>query len=199
MANAPKTIEELKAYCQREGMPLEKMRFFVGVNYQLPRAFGIFRDGDRFVVYKNKDDGSRAIRYQGPDEAYAVNELYLKLLDECHIRNIYPAPWDDGSIDRRDPYDKYSDPDAAGRNAPSRPPKERFVDSKSLIVILKIIVIIIAIIIAVSNESRRSNGSYNAPRYGGSGYWDSNNDSWSDSSSDYDSWDSSDTDWSSDW
>ena len=31
------------------------------------------------IVYKNKSDGSRAIRYQGLDEAYAVNEIYLKL------------------------------------------------------------------------------------------------------------------------
>ena len=42
------------------------------------------------IVYKNKADGSRAIRYRGPDEEHAVNEIYLKLLDECHNRGIYP-------------------------------------------------------------------------------------------------------------
>lgn len=86
----PKTIEELKEYCAERGMPLLRMRFFVGEDFKEPKAFGIYREGDRFVVYKNKADGSRAIRYQGPDEAYAVNELYQKLLSECHIRGIYP-------------------------------------------------------------------------------------------------------------
>lgn len=86
----PKTIEELKEYCAERGMPLLRMRFFIGEDYREPRAFGIYREGDRFVVYKNKDNGSRAVRYDGPDEAYAVNELFQKLLSECHNRGIYP-------------------------------------------------------------------------------------------------------------
>ncbi len=86
----PKTIEELKEYCAERGMPLLKMRFFIGENYQQPKAFGIYQDKDQFVVYKNKANGQRAIRYQGPDEAHAVNELFTKLLDECHNRGIYP-------------------------------------------------------------------------------------------------------------
>ena len=86
----PKTIEELKEYCAERGMPLLRMRFFIDEDYREPRAFGIYREGDRFVVYKNKDNGSRAVRYDGPDEAYAVNELFQKLLSECHNRGIYP-------------------------------------------------------------------------------------------------------------
>ena len=86
----PKTIDELKAYCAERGMPLLRMRFFIGEDYREPRAFGIYRDGDEFVVYKNKSDGSRAIRYRGPDEAFAVNEIFAKLLEECHNRGIYP-------------------------------------------------------------------------------------------------------------
>ena len=83
----PQTIEELKAFCAEKGMPLEKMRFFIGENIQQPKAFGIYRDeNDRFVVYKNKADGSRAVRYSGPDEAYAVSELYLKLKSEVDLR-----------------------------------------------------------------------------------------------------------------
>ena len=35
-----------------------------------------------YVVYKNKDTGIRAIRYKGKDEAFAVNELYLRLKKE---------------------------------------------------------------------------------------------------------------------
>jgi len=86
----PKTIEELKEYCAERGMPLLRMRFFIGEDYRKPKAFGIYKDGRDFIVYKNKANGQRAIRYQGPNETHAVNELFLKLLDECHNRGIYP-------------------------------------------------------------------------------------------------------------
>ena len=79
----PKTIEELKAFCAAHHLPLEQMRFFLGEDYRGPRAFGVYKDGEgNFVVYKNKSDGSRAIRYRGTDEAYAVNELYQKMKSE---------------------------------------------------------------------------------------------------------------------
>ena len=86
----PRTIGELKEYCAERGMPLLRMRFFIGEDRQEPRAFGIYQNGDRFVVYKNKDNGNRAVRYDGPDEAFAVNEIFQKLLTECHNRGIYP-------------------------------------------------------------------------------------------------------------
>ncbi len=77
----PRTIEELKAWAAAHNLPLEQMRTYIGEDYRGPRAFGIYKDESTgtFVVYKNKDDGSRAIRYQGNDEAYAVNELYMKM------------------------------------------------------------------------------------------------------------------------
>ena len=79
----PKTIEELQAFAAANNIPLEKMRFFVGVDDKEPRAFGIYKEPNgNCVVYKNKADGSRAIRYQGADEAYAVNELYQKMKAE---------------------------------------------------------------------------------------------------------------------
>ena len=80
----PKTIEELQAFAQAKGIPLEKMRFFIGVDYREPRAFGIYKESSsgNCVVYKNKADGTRAIRYQGTDEAYAVNEIYQKMRAE---------------------------------------------------------------------------------------------------------------------
>lgn len=79
----PKTIEELQSFCKERQLPLEKMRFFIGEDHKGARAFGIYRDskGD-FVVYKNKADGQRAVRYEGRDEAYAVNEIYQKLKTE---------------------------------------------------------------------------------------------------------------------
>ena len=79
----PRTIEELLAFCERHELPLAKMRFFIGLDYPGARAYGIYRDGDDFVVYKNKADGSRAVRYRGPDEAYAVKELFEKLKEEA--------------------------------------------------------------------------------------------------------------------
>ncbi len=82
---APRTIAELEQwYRDRNLPPYEKTRFFIGIDHQGPQAFGIYRDpqSGEFVVYKNKGDGSRAVRYRGTDEEYAVNELYQKLKDE---------------------------------------------------------------------------------------------------------------------
>ena len=57
------------------------MHVHIGEDYKEPKAFGIYRDAasGHFVVYKNKADGQRAVRYEGMDEAYAVNELYQKI------------------------------------------------------------------------------------------------------------------------
>lgn len=77
----PTTIEELRTYCQQHNLPLTDMRVFLGEDYRGAKAFGIYRDQatGNFIVYKNKADGTRAVRYDGNDEAYAVNELYLKI------------------------------------------------------------------------------------------------------------------------
>ncbi|MCR4923446.1 MAG: hypothetical protein K5931_05490 [Lachnospiraceae bacterium] len=81
----PRTIEELKNWYKDHNLPDEEVtRFFIGRDYKEPKAFGIYKDqnsGD-FIVYKNKANGQRAVRYQGKDESYAVNELYQKLKDE---------------------------------------------------------------------------------------------------------------------
>ena len=78
--HTPKTIEELQQWYQASR--IELTRFFIGINYTQPKAFGIYREGQNVIVYKNKANGERAIRYQGTDEASAVNELYLKLKEE---------------------------------------------------------------------------------------------------------------------
>ncbi|MBR3275251.1 MAG: hypothetical protein IKG08_01380 [Eubacterium sp.] len=86
----PKTIGELRAFAEKHNLPLEKMRFFIGEDYRGAKAFGIYeKPGGIFVVYKNKADGSRAVRYEGTDEAYAVNELYLKMKQEVDKRIPY--------------------------------------------------------------------------------------------------------------
>ena len=79
----PKTIEELRDWCSVHRLPLQRLRFFLGEDYRPPRAYGIYRDGGDFVIYKNKSDGSRSVPYRGPDEARAVLLLYEKLLEEC--------------------------------------------------------------------------------------------------------------------
>ena len=87
----PKTIAELQEYCAERGMPLLRMRFFIGQDFKEPKAFGIYKESqDTYVVYKNKADGSRSERYRGPDEAYAVKQIFDKLMQECHNRGIYP-------------------------------------------------------------------------------------------------------------
>ncbi len=80
----PKTIEELKQWYKARNLPApEVTRFFIGQNYKGAKAFGIYKDENgEFVVYKNKGDGSRAVRYKGKDEEYAVSELYQRLKDE---------------------------------------------------------------------------------------------------------------------
>ena len=80
----PKTIEELKEWYTDHHLPPEEVtRFFIGKNITEPKAFGIYKDGNGdFVVYKNKSTGERAVRYQGADEQYAVNELYQRLKAE---------------------------------------------------------------------------------------------------------------------
>lgn len=80
-SDTPKTIEELQAWYRARNLPPAHItRYFIGVDCLEPKAFGIYRTSDnKVVVYKNDASGNRKIRYEGHDEAYGVNELYLKL------------------------------------------------------------------------------------------------------------------------
>ena len=80
----PRTIAELQAFCAEHNLNLEKMHFHIGEDYRGPRAFGIYEENGRYIVYKNKSDGSRAVRYNGTDEPYAVNEIYQKMKAELN-------------------------------------------------------------------------------------------------------------------
>jgi len=83
VGETPQTIAELQSWYRARNLPPEEVtRFFIGKDTHAPRAFGIYEADGVFVVYKNKADGSRAIRYKGSDEAYAVNELYMRLKEE---------------------------------------------------------------------------------------------------------------------
>jgi len=82
------SVEELLQRVAERGMPLEKMRFFINEDRHEPRCFGIYQDEftGHWIVYKNKADGSRAVRYAGPDEAYAAQELWSKINSEIELR-----------------------------------------------------------------------------------------------------------------
>lgn len=88
----PITLEELKKFCKDHNVTPGKTHFYVGENHSGPKAFGIYQEVDtgNFVVYKNKSDGSRAVRYSGPDEARAVHEIFQKM---CEIAGVnWSAP-----------------------------------------------------------------------------------------------------------
>ncbi len=203
----PRTIEELRAFCDSKGMPLEKMRFFIGTDERSPRCFGIYREGDRFIVYKNKSDGSRAVRYDGPDEAYAVNELYLKLLEEHRLRQ-----------------------NGGGSGGTRSSGARRRSNRSTTFIIIAIVVLYFLVQLVVGKLGHRKDGYYRWEdrtyyRYGSSWYVDSDfyddwvetdsfpmddygsyyvgddyDESWGGSDfTDSDAWDSGDTDWDSDW
>ena len=203
----PRTIEELQEYCAERGMPLLRMRFFIGEDFREPRAFGIYKDGNEFVVYKNKADGSRAVRYRGPDEAYAVGQIYDKLIEECHNRGIYP----DGRPANRSSYSNrssgYGGSSYDGGNGRNR----RGGNLTAIIIVIAIVITIWLIAKATAGSNGYYSGSYGNGYSGYSGYsydydnggsysYDYDNGSssswWSDDNSSSSSWDS---DWGSDW
>ena len=82
-----KSYKQLEEIFQDFRIDSEKTRFYIGKDYTEPRAFVIYEDDfGNYVVYKMKADGSRALRYKGPDEEYAVNEYYQKFLEEIRKR-----------------------------------------------------------------------------------------------------------------
>ena len=190
----PKTIDELKEYCAERGMPLLRMRFFVGVDFKEPKAFGIFRERNEFVVYKNKADGTRVIRYRGPDEQYAVNELYQKLLSECHQRGIYP--------DGRPPEMTYTDSELHGTpNTTDTDDYDPKIDPKRFrgpgmsrmrelflkIVGFGIVGILIALMLICSQQAHKNDGYYRFDSDSDT-YWYLYGNNWYYSDSDSNEW-----------
>ena len=223
----PKTIAELQEYCAERGMPLLRMRFFIGEDFKEPKAFGIYKDshGD-CIVYKNKADGTRAVRYRGPDEEHAVREIHEKLLEECRKRGIYPdgKPSD---IYREVPQNYGTSPEirSNGSSLFEGVGRNRLV---LLILIVAVMIIIACGIRVISHGGFGSSGSSyyndNGTDSGSSWWWSSDDDDdddsdsswwssgddddddsgsswWSSDDDDDDDWSSSwdDDDWGSDW
>ncbi len=203
----PRTIEELKQWYIDKKLPDENTtRFFIGRDYSGPKAFGIYKqaDGD-FVVYKNKADGTRTTRYVGKDEAYAVQEIYLKLKEEMLNQRNFSSSYSKS----------YIPPMTRSANYV---PNNNTTNSNKGIPLWAIIAIVIVFLLIVANSSSNdhnyssgyNSGYYNSydSDYSSSSSWGSSSSSSYDSSwssswdDDWDSsssWDSDWSDWDSDW
>lgn len=152
-SDTPQTIDELRAYCAKNNLPLDRMHVHIAEDYKAPKAFGIYKDDStgHFVVYKNKANGQRAIRYEGTDEAYAVNEIYMKIKDLV--------------MDAREHASTQNNRRTSSRPAPK---KKSFLSSLfSVIIVIITIGVIFAGIVASIRESSK-NGYYN---YDGNTYY----------------------------
>lgn len=169
----PKTIEELKQWYVAHNLPPEETtRFFIGKDIKEPKAFGIYKNskGD-FVVYKNKASGERAVRYEGSDEGYAVNELYQRLRAEI-------ADQKEHSRGRSRSSSGYS----RNLNRSSRTSSDV---SIFLVIFTVVLIIIISSVVAIFDKSPNE-GYY---RYKGNDYYYQDND-WYIYDLATDSWDS---------
>lgn len=177
----PSTIEELKEYCAERNMPLLRMRFFIGEDQREPRAYGIYRDGNDFIVYKNKADGQRAIRYQGPDEAHAVRELFLKLMAECRLRGISP----EGRIQEKTSEGMQEKTSGSMKSS-------RKISPETLAIIVFAAIFILVFIIALFEDFHSSGGYYDPDRgplyYPYQNDWDYSDNSYSESWYGEDDW-----------
>lgn len=194
MEQRPRTIEELKQWYIDKNLPSESVtRFFIGSNYRGAKAFGIYKDEStgKCVVYKNKADGSRSIRYEGMDEAYAVNELYKKLKSEIYNqKNNNPRNYNNRSYVNDDYYrdqgiyfdnsDNYNNYNNYNRTSYRR--KSIQLGSLKTILIIYIVIIVLVCFWAMTRP-RRGYYSYNDDYY----YYQSG--SWYMYDDEYDCWD----------
>ena len=187
----PLTIEELKAWYESKGLPpYETTRFFIGEDYQQPRAFGIFKDPvtGQVTVYKNKDDGSRAIRYEGSDEAFAVNELFQRLKQEIieqksaklqnNRQSANNRPMPNNSAPQKAPNmsENYKRPENV--NTPYSTKKSKRSAVPVVIIIIFVIIFLICfgcggcgVFLSLVNRPAQVNNNHN--NYGNSGYLNS--------------------------
>ena len=218
-SSVPVTIEELQKFIAEKNIPAEKIRFFIGVDYREPKAFGIYRDEmtGNFVVYKNKADGTRAVRYEGKDEAYAVNEIYQKLREEINRNNELH-----GNPNRSPGNSAYQNTytSAGGDDDPERKRNNR---KFKLMMTAFIFIVVVSLFVCIARGAVSSNGYgrgffvNNSPGYEyNNDREDDDSDSWNnnDSQNSYDDswdtdwdagdswnsdWNSFDSDWDSDW
>ena len=90
------SIQDILDIAEKHSIPLERMRFFIGVNCQEEKCFGIYYDNytEKYIVYKNKNNGERVIRYQGVNEAEAAQIIMDKIVEETNIREKDKDWWE---------------------------------------------------------------------------------------------------------
>ena len=99
----PTTIEEFQKLIVVNSYPsAEASHFYIGQNVSHPKAFGICKEFNSIIIYLNKADGTRVIKYRGNDEQYAVTSFYKiykeKVIDKlnaqpsAHIRPMMERP-----------------------------------------------------------------------------------------------------------
>jgi hypothetical protein len=161
----PRTIEELKAFCAEKQIPLDKFKFHIGENYTGPQAFGIYYDeqNKEYVVYKNKTDGSRSVRYHGHDEGYAVNEIYQKLKEQIGDYKAYRAS--KGAI-----HGPAGEPSSANSAVDAKANKIKIITWA--IIIAAVLIIVVS---GIGKKSSGDNGSFY--NYNGNSYY-YNDGSW---------------------
>lgn len=175
----PKTIEELKKWYRDSGLPGEEITgFYIGKDYKFPKVFGIYLDLDslNYIVYKNKSDGTRAIRYEGQDEEYAVKEFFTRLVQEIENQKN----------------NQYNDDQS---NNDESPKSRNHFNVKVCSILIIILLAVFGIFFEI--QSQKNTGYSDT-------YYDYYDDDYDYDDYDYDddsssSWDSSSTDWDSDW
>lgn len=80
-SRVPVTIEELKDLCTQRGINLYQLGFYLGSDHIGPNAYGIYKDywTNDFIVYRNIEDGSKTVLYQGQDEKEAIEKISEQL------------------------------------------------------------------------------------------------------------------------
>lgn len=196
-SSVPLTIEELQRFVVEKNIPAEKIRFFIGVDYREPKAYGIYKDEmtGNFVVYKNKADGTRAVRYEGKDEAYAVNEIYQKLREEINRNNEQHGnpTRESGNAPYQNSY-TYTGED----NDPERKNNNR---KFRILLILVIVIMAISLFMSIAKVAGRTSGHGGSYIHNTNGYdynydYDDSDSAGGDS---YETNDSYDDSWDTDW
>lgn len=106
----PSTIVELKQWYNKKDFPPSKVtRFFIGENPGFKNSSGIYKSKKtgNTVLYEIDSKGNRIIRYDGKDEAYAVNEFYMQIREtmaqrkeaQLRLSNLPDAPDFNGQND----------------------------------------------------------------------------------------------------
>ena len=156
----PKTIEELQKWYTDHNLPPERItRFFIGKDIKEPKAFGIYKNsnGD-FVVYKNKSTGERAVRYEGADEGYAVNELYQRLKAEIADQKAHRANAPKNNVN-------HSSSSGGGRSGKNNRRRNSFFSNPMTITIIFVLVMVFLVLLT---DDSPSNGYY---KYNGNQYY----------------------------